>query len=464
MTGEQVRWTTEQVLALAPDAASQRAGQKLGSPGTWSGTGRRGTALWGLCKGSGKTPYRTAVDLTEVGTVGFTCSCPSRKFPCKHGLGLLLVRSGDTDGTLVPEADEAPEWAQKWLDGRRRRAEKTAAPEPRAQPKDEAAARRRAERRASRVGEGAQELTRRLTDAVESGLAGAEHSGYQAWEHTAARMVDAQAPGLAARAGELGAVIGSGRGWPSAALAEMSLLHLLLRGLERVEELPPPLAATVRSRVGFSSETAAVVAEARQEGSLVRDHWLVVGSERATGGRVATRSTWLLGRESARWALVLDFTAPGTTGEAPMPVGASFEAEVAFHPGAAPLRVTVAERHGAPVPESPVPTGGAVGDALAAFGSAVAADPWVDAWPALLSSVVPVHAPAGDGDEGGGGAGGWQLADAAGGAAVPVKADESVLWRLLALSGGAPVTVFGRLGVTGFVPRTVWDAGRAVAL
>ncbi|NJQ07335.1 SWIM zinc finger family protein [Streptomyces lonarensis] len=459
MTGEQVRWTTEQVLALAPDAASQRAGQKLGSPGTWSETARRDATLWGLCKGSGKNPYRTAVDLTDAASVGFKCSCPSRKFPCKHGLGLLLVWAGDTDGTAVPDGGTAPEWAQSWLDGRRRREEKAADPEASAKPKDEAAARRRAERRSSRVGDGAQELARRLTDAVESGLAGSEQSGYQAWEHTAARMVDAQAPGLAARAGELGAIMGAGRGWPSAALAEMSLLHLLLRGLERVEELPPPLAATVRSRVGFTTETAAVVAAAREAGSLVRDRWLVAGSERTSDGRIWTESTWLLGRGTERWALVLGFTGPGSTSGPPMVLGAEFDAEVAFHPGAAPLRVSVAERHGTAEREGTPPEGAPVGAALAAFGAAVAADPWVDAWPAILGPVVPVPV-----TEAGNECSGWQLADADGGAAVPLKADDAVLWRLLALSGGGPLTVFGRLGPAGFVPGTTWDAGRAVRL
>src|SRR5881392_30902 len=55
-----VRWTTDQVLALAPDAASRKAGSKLGGPGPWSGTGSSAGAgnsdegaVWGLCKGSG---------------------------------------------------------------------------------------------------------------------------------------------------------------------------------------------------------------------------------------------------------------------------------------------------------------------------------------------------------------------------------------------------------------------------
>ena len=45
-------------------------------------------AVWGLCQGSGKEPYQTQINL--IGPA-FHCSCPSRNFPCKHALGLLLL-------------------------------------------------------------------------------------------------------------------------------------------------------------------------------------------------------------------------------------------------------------------------------------------------------------------------------------------------------------------------------------
>src|SRR5262245_51343775 len=63
MTGQGVRWTAEEVLALAPDEASRRAGSRLSAPGPWSEAGSGSGAVWGLCKGSGSKPYRTVVDL-----------------------------------------------------------------------------------------------------------------------------------------------------------------------------------------------------------------------------------------------------------------------------------------------------------------------------------------------------------------------------------------------------------------
>ena len=82
--------TSDHILSLAPDAASAKAGSQLATPAKWSQLGRDERALWGECQGSGKVPYRTQIDTTEP---AFKCSCPSRKFPCKHGLGLYLLLS-----------------------------------------------------------------------------------------------------------------------------------------------------------------------------------------------------------------------------------------------------------------------------------------------------------------------------------------------------------------------------------
>ncbi|HYQ31732.1 MAG TPA: SWIM zinc finger family protein, partial [Lapillicoccus sp.] len=75
------RWSADQVLALAPDPSSQGAGRALSTPTPWSGIGSFDSLVWGLCRGSGSRPYQTVVDLDGP---AYRCSCPSRKFPCKH--------------------------------------------------------------------------------------------------------------------------------------------------------------------------------------------------------------------------------------------------------------------------------------------------------------------------------------------------------------------------------------------
>ncbi|MFF4486971.1 SWIM zinc finger family protein [Streptomyces sp. NPDC001544] len=454
MTEQGVRWTAEQVLALAPDAASRKAGSKLGAAGPWSGTGSsdEGT-VWGLCKGSGSRPYQTIVDIANIAeTAGpaYKCSCPSRKFPCKHALGLLLLWAGG-DGA-VPVADRAPDWAEQWIAGRRRRSadgQTGGGGSSGSGAADPEAARRRAERRAERVTAGATELEQRLADLLRGGLASAEQAGYGLWEETAARMVDAQAPGLAARVRELGAIPASGPGWPVRLLEECALLHLLDQGWLGRERLPDALAATVRSRVGLPASA---------DGPPVRDRWLVLAQYDTSDAKLTTRRIWLYGAESGRTALLLSYGAAGRAPELALPVGLTLDAEVSAYPGAGQLRAVLGERFAPPAPAAIRPPGLTTAEAVARYGEALRDDPWLDAVPVTLERVVPT--PAGDS---------WQLADADTDSALPLTPaarSRPGLWRLVALSGGAPVRVFGECGHRGFTPLAAWPAGagEAVAL
>src|SRR5437016_4327445 len=56
-------YTTDQILALAPDSASAAAGRGLATRRKWVSAGRGERALWGECQGSGAKPYQAKVDL-----------------------------------------------------------------------------------------------------------------------------------------------------------------------------------------------------------------------------------------------------------------------------------------------------------------------------------------------------------------------------------------------------------------
>ncbi|WP_327353981.1 SWIM zinc finger family protein [Streptomyces sp. NBC_01304] len=448
MTQQGVRWTTDQVLALAPDVASRKAGSKLGAAGPWSEAGSSSEgAVWGLCKGSGSRPYQTVVDTTGP---AYKCSCPSRKFPCKHALGLLLLWAGE-DNTVaaVPEAT-APEWAGQWLAERRRKAEQRSERGSGEGPgaADPEAARRRTERRAERITAGATELEQRLADLLRGGLASAEQAGYGLWEETARRMVDAQAPGLASRVRELGAIPGSGPGWPVRLLEECALTHLLDQAWLRREHLPEALAATVRSRVGLPASA---------DGPALRDEWLVLAQYDTAEAKLTTRRIWLYGTRSRSTALVLSFGAAGRAPDTALPVGLVLDAELSAYPGSG-ARAALGERFAgpSPAPASFRPVGVDVRSAAVAYGSALRDDPWLESCPVTLERVIP--SPGGEA---------WQLVDADSDVALPVAAAARArggLWKLAAVSGGEPVSVFGEFGHQGFSPLTAWGVGDAVAL
>ncbi|WP_226962499.1 MULTISPECIES: SWIM zinc finger family protein [unclassified Streptomyces] len=456
MNQQGVRWTADQALALAPDAATGRAGSRLDVAGAWSGAGCSDAGVvWGLCEDGGGVPHRTVVD--TAGPV-YRCSCPHRGSACRHVLGLLLRWAAGP--SAVPSGAASPEWAERWREelcagpGAAGGAVAAGAVGPAGAgvrgPSDVRAAQRRAAARAARVTAGAEELERRLSDLLREGLASAGHAESGVWEETARRMVDAQAPGLAGRARDLAAIPDSGPGWPVRMLEESALTHLLGRAWLSVDRLPDPLAATVRTRVGLP---------ATAEGPAVRDRWLVLCQYDTPDGRLTTRRIWLYGEGSGRTALLLSFGAAGRAPELALPVGAVLDAEVTSYPGAGRLRAELGRQFAAPAPGEAPPPGGTAGDALHAYGLALRQDPWLDSWPVTLRDSVPAPT----------GGGGWQLADADGTAALPLSraaVSGQGLWRLAALSGGAPVTVFGECGHRGFTPLAAWgpDASGPVSL
>ena len=436
------------MLALAPDASSLRAAQTLASGRSWPLTGAaEERALWGECQGSAAAPYRTVVDLSGP---AYRCSCPSRKFPCKHALALLLLWS---DGGVRANGD-APDWASAWLATRSAKAADKAAetkdPKP---PADPAAALRRAEQREARVATGLTEVDRWLCDQVRQGLAASQRSGYRHWDDIAARMVDAQAPGLAERLRSLAAVPYSGSGWETRLLEEYALLRLLATAGREQAALPPPLRDTVRSRVGFTVRQADVLASA----TPVRDFWSVLARRDLGQERISIRRTWLRGQDTSRFALVLSFAAAGEALDDSLGVGTKIDADLAFYPAAVPLRALVATRHDtlylggyASGPGTP-PAGATVTGLLASYAAALGEDPWLDTWPAVLTG-TPARAPAPG------------LCDEAGDA-LPLHPGAGDCWPLFALSGGHPVTVAGEWTPRGLWPLTAWDEdGRPVPL
>src|SRR6266511_853677 len=302
------RWSRDQVLALAPDAASRKTSERVAAPGLWSETGchegEDGAAVWGSCKGSGAKPYRACVDLSGP---AYRCTCPSRKFPCKHALALLLLWS---EGG-VWDAPAPAGWVAEWIEQRRERG---------------------AKQRERRVAAGIDELDRWLQDQVRHGLAEAHRAGYGHWETAAARLVDAQAPAPATVLRRLAAVPRSGEGWPARLLVEYALLRLLVTAAKQLPELPEPLRHTVRSRIGFTVPREEVLA-----GPTVRDGWDVVGQRDAVEDRLTVRRVWLRGRDLGRPALVLSFAAPGQPLDGSLVVGTTVDAELAFYPGAPAL-------------------------------------------------------------------------------------------------------------------------------
>ncbi len=419
-------WTTEQVIALAPDPGAARAGRELAAERRWTGLGRSDSALWGECKGSAAKPYQTEIDLTEA-EPAFKCSCPSRKFPCKHALGLFLIYAARPQSL---QQAPPPDWVQAWIDSRKAKAEKAAAPKKEAQPVDPAKAAaqaaQRAEKRSARALEGVAELDLWLHDLLREGLAELPRRPQSFWAVIAAHMVDAQVPGLARMVGDLSTIPNSGPGWPDRMLARLGRLQLLLEAAHKVEELERGLQAEVRAALGFNESKEDVLIE----GELVTDEWLVVGRAVTLDERLKSQRTWLRGKATGRPCLVLDFAAGALPLDQSLITGTRFEGDVRFYPGIKPVRGLVANRRGEHLKLETLGGHDSVEGALNAYASMLAASPFFDRAPMALENVRPHRD-----------AGGWFVVDADG---VAVRlAGGPACWRLMSMSGGRQIAVFG---------------------
>lgn len=407
------------MLALAPDPASAKAGQGLATPRKWVTLGADEQAAWGECQGSGAKPYQVQVELAGP---TFKCSCPSRKFPCKHGLGLMLLVAG---GSAAKKPQ--PAWVAEWLAGRAQRADKKAAKaDAPPKPVDEAAQAKRREKRRERAGEGLAALRLWIEDLVRGGLATAPTRGYAFFDDQAKRMVDAQAPGVANRLQGLSALASAGSGWQRPFAEALASLYLLASSYERLDGLPPDSRDDVFEALGFPRPQDQILTR-----PPVRDRWQVVAQETTQEDRLRVQRTWLYAAAARRPALVLAFAPAGMALETPLPVGFSLDAELCFYPGNG-VRAAVKSR------QDPKPIVALDGldtfDALCDWASGLRArQPWVGEVVAPVRAVTPVRL-SGTADR----AAGWALVDGVG-QTLPARVGDAAGWRLLAAAGGRPV-------------------------
>jgi len=440
-----ITWTTEQVLALSPDAKSIKNGKSLASLNKWQTLGCTDNATWGECRGSGKNPYRTQIDLTEP---AFRCSCPSRKFPCKHALALFLLL---TEQSTAFTEHSPPGWVQEWLEKRTQTTQKKQAKQ--ATLVDPAAQAKRSEKREAKIQAGLVDLDLWLRDLICQGLATAQSQPYSFWDQPAARMVDAQAPALARRLREMASLPHGGTDWPSQLLAELGQLHLLIQGYQRQETLPVAVVDELRSQLGWTQKHEELLTTAKQPNSgieTLHDTWSVLGMRTFEEEHLRVQRIWLQGSKG-RPALILSFAYGSNSIDVSLIPGTALTADLVFYPGLYPLRALVQDRSEAKSLPA-MDAGVTIAEAMTAYGHAIAQNPWLAEFPLLLQAVVP----------------GLQdselyLRDSEG-HQLWVNPSFVKYWELLALSGGHPVTLMGEWNGKTLLPLSLWTEDRFIAL
>jgi hypothetical protein len=383
------------------------AARKLLKAATWPGLFADAAGLvWGECQGSGAAPYRVVIQEEDF---GYKCTCPSRKFPCKHSLALMWLRA---EGKAAFQQATTPEWVADWV---RRRKPANGAPakeakeeagqagiksmvaalaaeeapaDPKAEARSAAARERNRRDREEAVLSGLADLDIWLADQLDTGLAGFASQARKSCATLVQRLVDAKAPGLASRLealpGRLLAMPEGQRG--SAAVAELGQFHLIAEAYRRQDSLPAELRADVRRVVGWAQTRNELLED--QAALRISGAWRVVATlSEVQPDRLRRLETWLIGEgqeNSSASAVLLDFV-PVSTGPArsPFSAGERLAATLVYYVSPAPLRAQIA------VMDSPASASGdpiafpeqTLGQALDGYGRALALEPWLERWP-----------------------------------------------------------------------------------
>jgi len=322
----------ETVQNLAPDQASLNAAKKLLSPSKWpvKQQDQSVNTIWGECQGSGSKPYYVMADVVEH---GYKCTCPSRKFPCKHVLAIMWQFSLDAN-SFSP--DEPPEWVNEWL-GRLRKssspantATKTAnenagknsnkninltnEPVKKALTAEESeklamANAKRAEKvrqntKAS-IDAGIIEFKQWIDDQLRTGIDGFLKETTGRCRQIAARLVDAKATNLASRVDEfpaklLGLDLNSQVNF---VFKELGQLAVLAQAWETTPELPD-----VKRAVNTSEKREQVILDNKNKGAI--GLWQVIGKRQETRkDGLISQATWLVNtaETEAKLALLQDY-------------------------------------------------------------------------------------------------------------------------------------------------------------
>ncbi len=399
---------------MAPDQASLAAARKLLTPRSWPTLATDGDGLlWGECQGSGSLPYRVVLAEADL---GYKCTCPSRKFPCKHTLALMWMRA---EGHAFA-AQERPAWAGEWLTRRRpgaaRRPPDTQpdqpspprsiaelpdpgenAMDPRARARAATQRERSRTERETAILAGLDELDLWIIDQIERGLAGFAAVAAEQCRLIARRLVDAKAGGLASRVEQIPPAL---FGLPESERAEFLVtrlgeLHLIAEAYRRQHELPAALTADVRLTVGWTMSREMLL----DDPSVlhVKGRWMVLAAfSEIQPDKLRRMETWLARVDDGaepQFAVLIDFVpataGAGTAGYSP---GETFVAELAFYPSGAPLRAVIVERIGAPAQEGRWPTPPHdLPAAIENYETALAERPWLGQWPIAVRNAIVVR-------------------------------------------------------------------------
>jgi hypothetical protein len=304
---------------------------------------------------------------------------------------------------------------------------------------------KRRQERLDRASRGLEELKLWLDDLGRRGLATVIAEEPDIFGHMAVRMSDASLVGLSRRLRLLSSLERDPVRWPEQVMGELTLAWMAIRTYERRHGMPELLLDDLEQYLGISVRKE----EVYSRGAHLNDVWVVLGKQEAQVERgLDVRRTWLFGRTTHRFVLLVDY-AYGQAFPAGFAAGSAWSGTMAFYPSAHPLRALQAGDSAPVVGEEPqIPSGWSVAAFRHAYAASLGKQPWLLVFPGILEGVLPVQTTAGD----------WFLVDK-NGDTVSMPGQDPWYWVLLSMGARERIRVFGEWNGRQFYPITAQAEG-----
>ncbi len=318
-------------------------------------------------------------------------------------------------------------------------------------------ANRREAKRGEQVTQGLRDLDEWLTDLLRRGLAEAQKQSADFWESRAARLVDDRCPGVARYLRQIAEMNPSQREWTEAVLHRVGRMKLVIEAWHNRDRLTPDLLIQLRTLIGWYQKEAELLSQPGVPG-----RWLVLGYAEEEENHILGQRVWLREVDSHQWALWLKFTpvrAPVTPDPLPRP-GDWLKAEMVYYAGSYPQRAILKNPAYILVPDQEIPVAepgaASLEEVQERLAEALRKNPWQERICEVIEGLRPVQTNRG-----------WVMVDQRG-RAIPLSPaftghagqNGEDLWKMLALSGGHPITACGEWDGLNLLPLAVIEEGR----
>ena len=414
----------EQILKLSGNRNTVQQAQKIAKDIFWKNPSSRDVFLWANFKGKSIQSYEVFVRISS--SILFKCNCSSKQNPCKHALGLLLYYHENE--SAFKAKSELPKNLISWEEERSQMKDESLLEQEKKINEEKAliSKNKNREKRIQQMQSGAFRIQDWLLDIIKHGLVNLESQEQDFWDGILSRLVDHKLAGLTAHIFEIKNSIEEDDNWVEFVTQKIAWLNKVLLGIQNIDQWNNEWQNELLRIGGVSQKSAELDIE-----KGVDDEWVILNIEEGitdNGGNF--RKSWMYGKKSNRFGFLLEFNFLGDKFPALPKLGYWFKGNVVFFPGPTPLRLKLI-RWGSPAKAIfQLPGLSSFADLNQYYLANLKINPWLLDLPVILNEIVPVV-----GDV-------FHLQDQNGSSLDIFKRSED-WWKLMALSAGEPITIFG---------------------